>query len=120
MLQQLYSHLVVKPLRTLYEYGPEILGVGFWGGKTPSQICAALTGTPEDFWAQNPVPCSSLIDRKFLAVQVTLEAVAHFACMYAAASLVLSIVVARARGSSQRIVFVRLPEDFWEEKLHLK
>jgi len=73
-----YSVFILKPLRKIYEYGPEFRGFGFWAGKTAPQICATLTGNSEIFWISNLPDCLDLIDVKFYTMQATLETVAHF------------------------------------------
>jgi hypothetical protein len=78
----IYGHLILHPLRKIYEFGPDLHGFGFWGGKSPAQICAAISGTAELFWLHNLDDCLEIIDTKFYSVQVTMESVVYFILLF--------------------------------------
>ena len=82
MFKFVYEILVLSPLRTVYMYGPEFHGFGFWGGRSDAQICAVLTGTAEKFWNSNENECTSLIEQKFYSIQVTVESVVYFTSIF--------------------------------------
>ena len=60
----------VHPLRTLYFYGPRLHGHGFWGGLSPEDSCAQLTGVAAAMWANQLTACRDLLDRKFYSFLV--------------------------------------------------
>lgn len=66
------------PLRTLYFFGPSLYGVGFWEGRAPSEICAALTGVVAAVWERPAaaLECVELIERKYYAFLISVVLVA--------------------------------------------
>ena len=82
MFKTFYHELILRPLKTVYIYGPECHGLGFWAGKTNAQICASLTGTAETFWNNNVPECTDLIDQKFYSLQVTIESIFYFTALF--------------------------------------
>lgn len=75
----LYTRLIVKPLRNLYLYGPSWIG---WQGLSSSQICASVTQFSELFWLDHDQECQELITNKFEAYKISLESSLHFMCLF--------------------------------------
>lgn len=68
--KSLWSFTIIQPLRTLYFYGPRINGHGFWGGLSPEDSCAHLTGVSATLWANQQIACKDLLERKFHSFSV--------------------------------------------------
>ena len=94
----LYRLLIIRPLRRVYEHGPELKGFGFWGGKSPAQICATVTAHSELFWIQHHAECETIIDQKFYSLQVTIEACVYFFCMFCIARLLYILILLRLQS----------------------
>lgn len=58
---------VLSVLKWVYLHGPENL---MWGGMMESQVCARLTGVPENHWVMYEEECDELISRKSMALAV--------------------------------------------------
>ena len=87
-----WNQLVLRPLRKLYDYGPEWGGLGFWGGRAPAQVCAEMTKYSELFWLDNMADCHTLINNKFYSFQVVLETAAYFFVLATFTRLVFQVV----------------------------
>lgn len=59
--KDLFEHVMFWPVRQLYARGPYPY---FWEGASKPQICARITGVPEEFWNRNAAQCSEIIARK--------------------------------------------------------
>ncbi len=73
----IYQFIIIFPIRRLYMEGPEISGIGGWGGKPNSQICSVMTDTAEKIWVQQNEACEDLIERRFAAIFILYET-----CLY--------------------------------------
>lgn len=82
MISHIYQTLFVEPLKKIYLYGPSWNQVGFWAGKSVSQICAQITNHPDQFWAQHIIECDNMIDNKFASFLYTTESVLQLWCLY--------------------------------------
>ena len=88
ILRYIHETAIVWPLSQLYFFGPEIKGVGFWGGKSKSEICTGLSTSPQLFWLQHMDECDLLIDRNLFSFVITIEVICY---MYALYKLIHSI-----------------------------
>lgn len=61
------SASIFAVLKWIYLHGPESL---MWGGMLESQVCAQLTGVPENHWQIYNHECDELISRKSMALAV--------------------------------------------------
>jgi len=73
----IYQLIIIFPIRRLYMQGPEFSGIGGWGGKPNSQICAIMTDTAENIWIEQNEACEDLIERRFAAIRILYET-----CLY--------------------------------------
>ena len=80
--QNLYSVLIVEPIKKLYLNGPMLGMFGFWGGKHKAEICHLLTSIDSRFWINNSRDCDILIEDRFQAFKVTAETVIYFLLLY--------------------------------------
>ena len=93
IISKVYYFLFIRPLRSLYEYGPTLgTNFGFWGGQSNTRICATLTSYSEMFWQQNLHDCLLIVDNKFYAFQVTVESVLYFITLITALQVLFSFV----------------------------
>ena len=67
--------LVRWPVRMLYFHGPKQLGM--WQGEGLADICARLTGVESIFWAQHPMDCEDLVNKKFNAFMITIQSMLY-------------------------------------------
>lgn len=67
-----------QPLRALYQMAPSSMGYGGWSGQGMSEICAAISGTPVEFWFINTAGCEALVARRFESYFITFELVIYF------------------------------------------
>ena len=81
-IRAVYDFFVINPLRKLYFFGPSVLHVGFWGGKTNSEICQSITTYSESFWEDNPFQCDQIVEKKFNSFCVTIETLVYFVVLY--------------------------------------
>ena len=77
---ELQNLLLVSPLRALYLDGPPVLGG--WGGATPEDACAGMTGVPAFVWTHNLSPCYDLIEKKVKSWVVTVCVVSYVMTLY--------------------------------------
>jgi hypothetical protein len=59
--------------------------VGFWEGKSMTEICREITSHREIFWDSHPYECLELVERKFGSFLGTVEVVLYFYLMCMAA-----------------------------------
>ena len=92
---QIYTILIIHPLKQLYLNGPQVLNVGFWEGQPLNVICHHMTGQPETFWQRHEYECVQLIDDKFESYLTMVEISAYFYCLFlcGAAALRLPFVI---------------------------
>lgn len=80
--QSVWRVLVVDPLRTLYFYGPNVHGYGFWGGVEAADACAQLTGVSALVWDVQTVACHDLLERNFFSFSVVVMAAVYLWLIY--------------------------------------
>jgi hypothetical protein len=74
-----YDRLLIDPLRVVFLNGPRVYGVGFWQGRSESDICRELSnGMPDQiFWEHNREQCSDNIEDVFRSFANTLQALVY-------------------------------------------
>ena len=70
---KIYHVLVRRHLERLFFHGPSIMGVGFWQGKSPTDMCAELTTFASDFWAAHPAECDQIVHQHLRTFLVSVE-----------------------------------------------
>ena len=79
---RMYNVLVRNHLRRLYLHGPAFMGVGFWQGRAPTDICAHLTKFTSDFWTAHPEECDLIIQQHLRTFFVSVETALYGALLY--------------------------------------
>lgn len=82
ILEYGYVACFVNPLFKLYMHGPSLWGVGFWEGRSSSEICTLVTGNGNQvFWLENVDECRTLIQRKFNSFEMMIKLILYFYAM---------------------------------------
>ena len=68
----IFQTIYLRPLLFLYFYGSSIHGIGFWGGMSPTNICAQLTHTDPVIW-NNSDYCDDILMRQFDSFFITMS-----------------------------------------------
>ena len=114
---RVYGCLVVKPIRTLFFYGPSAMG--FWEGRAASQICAGITKqTTSEFWSiqANRAACDKIVEHRMYSFQVVVELCVYVACIWCVGSALWRRLCwgswsgGPGTGQSVRVVFMPAPD----------
>jgi hypothetical protein len=70
-ISDVWNYVCVEPLYVLFRAGPSIHGVGFWQGKSDSEVCAEMTNTRGQFWTENSSECQDLIHKRFRSFHIS-------------------------------------------------
>ena len=81
------SRTVYRPLAAMFFNGPAPVG---WAGRSPSDICATISGMKAQFWDDNGAGCDQLLASSFEA-WIT---VVNFIVIYGVAGVFISKAVA--------------------------
>ena len=91
MFQIIYIHFVYNPLYRLYRSGPWSLG--FWAGKSDSEICAILSHTDINIWINNNIHCEHMVQKHFESFEVCVVFLVYLICIYNAFICLIQYVV---------------------------
>ncbi len=80
--RKLYNVFVRNHLERLYFHGPAFMGVGFWSGKSSTDICSQLTTFTSDFWTQHPSECHTIVKQHLHTFIVTVETALYSLMLY--------------------------------------
>ena len=58
------------------------MGVGFWQGKSPTDMCAELTTFASDFWAAHPAECDQIVHQHLRTFLVSVETALYSTLLY--------------------------------------
>ena len=79
---RLYHLFVRSHLERLYFDGPSCMGVGFWAGQAPTDICAQLTSFASDFWTAHPAECDLIVRQHLRTFVVSVETALYSVVLY--------------------------------------
>jgi hypothetical protein len=91
----IYMYLFTNPLRLLYLCGPSYGSLGFWEGKSLTEICSIESGVTELMWMSNMSDCTQLVDKKFVAFRIAVESIIYCTCIFITLRMLMQLIAFR-------------------------
>lgn len=73
-----YDRFIFLPFFTLYLHGPRLAGYGFWGGRSPAEICSTITTLPQQIFLLDPELCNGIMRRETESIVLSCMVVLYF------------------------------------------
>jgi hypothetical protein len=87
-----YDAIILQPLKRMFRHGPSVGSIGFWDGKTDTQICSHISGFTENFWEMHKKDCSIMVEKRMHSFIISIETMIHMYFLFIIMRFVIQIM----------------------------